>query len=157
MNNDSLRAAALFFVTYETVKRIPIEHSHLLAASLGEMIACIVRVPTEVMKQRMQAQQYTHLSQAMKHIFRTEGIFGFYRGYGTTLFREIPFTCIQFPLYEHLKVRWAIYQDKSLSWTQAALCGALAGGIAAAATTPLDVLKTRMILSPVISLIDSLD
>ncbi len=36
-----------------------------------------------------------------------------------------------------------------LSPLQGAVCGAIAGGIAAAATTPLDVAKTRVMLAKV--------
>ena len=72
---------------------------------------------------------------------------GLYRGYGITLMREIPFALIQFPIYERLKVEWAAYQGKDeVSPFQAAACGSVGGGIAAAATTPLDVLKTRLML-----------
>ncbi|KAK1120694.1 S-adenosylmethionine mitochondrial carrier protein-like, partial [Acipenser oxyrinchus oxyrinchus] len=50
------------FVTYEYMKTLlgsssspymaPVKH---MAASLGEIIACLIRVPTEVIKQRTQA------------------------------------------------------------------------------------------------------
>ncbi|KAK1120311.1 S-adenosylmethionine mitochondrial carrier protein-like, partial [Acipenser oxyrinchus oxyrinchus] len=55
--------AAAFFVTYEYMKTLlgsssspymaPVKH--MAAASLGEIIACLIRVPTEVIKQRTQA------------------------------------------------------------------------------------------------------
>src|SRR3954452_5946953 len=50
----SAPGAALFFVTYEHAKqRLPAHaaSTHMLAASLGEIAACAVRVPTEVVKQ----------------------------------------------------------------------------------------------------------
>jgi len=62
--------------------------------------------------------------------------------------REIPFTIIQFPLYEHMKSLWASYENvEKISPHKGALCGSIAGGFAAAVTTPLDVLKTRLMLS----------
>ena len=33
-----------------------------------------------------------------------EGILGFYSGFGITIMREIPFSLVQFPLYEYMKV-----------------------------------------------------
>lgn len=69
---------------------------------------------------------------------------------------QIPFTCIQFPLYERLKLVTA-KQGLSLSSVDdlparyAAACGSVAGGIAAAITTPLDVAKTRIMLSTRVS------
>ena len=43
--------SALFFLTYEHVKRMNYgggAKQHMLASSLGEIMACLVRVPTEV-------------------------------------------------------------------------------------------------------------
>ncbi|KAI9221171.1 S-adenosylmethionine transporter [Blastocladiella britannica] len=152
----SAPGAAAFFVTYEYCKALaktwlPDERYapavHMASASLGEVSACVIRVPTEVVKQRLQAGRYNSTTTALTSIFRAEGLAGFYRGYLSTVMREIPFTCIQFPLYEYLK-SYAAYR-KSLPVADpldAAMCGSVAGGIAAAITTPLDVIKTRVML-----------
>jgi hypothetical protein len=62
---------------------------HMTAASSGEIAACLVRVPTEVIKQRMQTNQYNSVVSAVTNIFRQEGAFGFYRGYLTTVIRDV--------------------------------------------------------------------
>jgi len=83
-----------------------------------------------------------------KDLVRSEGIKGFYRSYLTTVLREIPFSSIQFPLWEYLKYVCANYTKKEVCEPyQAAICGAIAGGFSAAITTPLDVAKTRITLS----------
>ncbi|KNC48990.1 carrier protein [Thecamonas trahens ATCC 50062] len=150
----SAPGAALFFTTYETAKShlTPLlgggPVTHMTAASLGEVAACCVRVPTEVMKQRLQTRQYDRLVDAARAAWKAEGIRAFFRGYGTTVMREIPFAFIQFPLYEAFKVRLAAVGDRSApSSVEAAACGSVAGGIAAAITTPLDVAKTRIMLA----------
>ncbi|CAG7852684.1 S-adenosylmethionine mitochondrial carrier protein AltName: Full=Mitochondrial S-adenosylmethionine transporter; AltName: Full=Solute carrier family 25 member 26 [Serendipita indica DSM 11827] len=154
----SAPGAAAFFTTYDTLKRnIKMPKgwepmSHLIAASCGEVVACLVRVPTEVIKSRTQTSSYGPLASSLasaRMTFQTHGIRGFYRGFGPTIMREIPFTSIQFPLYEFLKVRMADVRGKkrgSLLAHEAAVCGSIAGGVAAALTTPLDVLKTRVML-----------
>ncbi|KAI8336308.1 mitochondrial carrier domain-containing protein [Chlamydoabsidia padenii] len=151
----SAPSASLFFVTYEATKRALstsidpayVPFIHMVAASCGEVTACSVRVPTEVVKQRMQTKQFNTASSAVSNVIRTEGILGLYRGFLSTVAREIPFTCIQFPLYEYFKRVYANHYGRPAEPYQAALCGSVAGGIAAAITTPLDVCKTRIMLS----------
>ena len=131
----------------------PVEH--MLAASVGEVAACAVRVPTEVVKQRAQAFQYTSSMAALRAILeqrREIGLSGIwremYRGWSVTVMREIPFTVIQFPLWEAMKEwrRRKQGRDAISAW-ESAVFGSIAGAVAAGVTTPLDVLKTRMMLS----------
>ncbi|KAJ7916038.1 mitochondrial carrier domain-containing protein [Mycena leptocephala] len=150
----SAPGAAVFFAAYDTLKHNsphpahPV--THMFAASVAEVAACLVRVPTEVIKTRAQTSTYgpgqSSLS-AAKFILSSDGWGGFYRGFGSTIMREIPFTSIQFPLYELLKSRLSVFTGrKPLYAHEAAVCGSFAGGVAAALTTPLDVLKTRVML-----------
>lgn len=156
----SAPGASLFFVTYDGTKRLLIPAlrtkiddsrvadglSHMIAASAGEIAACTVRVPAEVVKQRTQAGLHKSSLEAFMSIMRnenSEGIRrGLYRGWGSTILREIPFTAIQFPLYEYLKTQLTSTNEN----IKGAICGSIAGGVAAAVTTPLDVIKTRLML-----------
>ncbi|KDR83113.1 hypothetical protein GALMADRAFT_238935 [Galerina marginata CBS 339.88] len=153
----SAPGAAAFFSTYETMKKtFPFSESlapvkHMISASVAEVAACLIRVPTEVVKTRTQTSTYGALGgssfAAAKLVLTNEGLRGFYRGFGITVMREIPFTSLQFPLYELLKLQLSRKLNrKPLYAHEAAVCGSIAGGIAAASTTPLDVLKTRVML-----------
>ena len=70
-----------------------------------------MRTPTEIVKQRMQTGVYESLLEALHETRVTEGLTGFYRGYWSMIAREIPFSFIQFPLWEGLKVRHTTYQS----------------------------------------------
>ncbi|KAK0455327.1 mitochondrial carrier domain-containing protein [Desarmillaria tabescens] len=148
----SAPGAAAFFSTYDTMKQVlPFQGplAHMISASVGEVAACLIRVPTEVIKTRTQTGSYGAAQSwgAAKRVLADDGLRGFYRGFGITVMREIPFTSIQFPLYELLKLRLSkIVHRKPLYAHEAAVCGSIAGGVAAALTTPLDVLKTRVML-----------
>lgn len=146
----SFPGAAMFFATYETTKtHIALENqtlTHLTAASIGEVIACLIRVPTENLKQNLQTNRFDNLKQAFQ-ILQTRG--GFYNGYVSTLMREIPFSCIQFPIWEFGK-DWVKDHSSNgeCSPIVSAALGSLSGAFAAACTTPLDVVKTRLMTSP---------
>ncbi|XP_048739783.1 mitochondrial S-adenosylmethionine carrier protein-like [Ostrea edulis] len=150
----SFPTAGFFFCAYEGVKVLGDEYLqqvwdpvlHMTAASVGETTACLVRVPVEVVKQRAQATQFSS-SEILRETLRTEGMRGLYRGYMSTLIREIPFSFIQFPLWEFFKKTWSSHQDHPVDPWQSSICGATAGCIAAGATTPLDVAKTRIMLA----------
>ncbi|XP_042309158.1 S-adenosylmethionine mitochondrial carrier protein isoform X3 [Sceloporus undulatus] len=147
--------AAAFFVTYEYTKSLlhtngspylrPI--THMLAASFGEVVACLIRVPSEVVKQRAQVSPSSSTLRILSNTLYEEGILGLYRGYKSTVIREIPFSLVQFPLWESLKDFWSWKQGHVVDSWQSAVCGAFAGGFAAAVTTPLDVAKTRIMLA----------
>jgi solute carrier family 25 (mitochondrial S-adenosylmethionine transporter), member 26 len=143
--------ASAFFLTYDSVKSLKLVNNdlinQLLAANAGEINACLIRVPIEVVKQRSQANLNKTTYEVFRETLKQEGIKGFYRGYLTTLLREIPFSSIQFPLWELLKLKLKQFNNKDCEPWQSALCGALSGAISAALTTPLDVAKTRIILS----------
>ncbi|SCV70142.1 BQ2448_1536 [Microbotryum intermedium] len=161
----SAPGASAFFTTYETLKaRLPAwipqlgtdEYApalHMLSASGGEIAACMIRVPTEVVKQRSQTATPPASGWPIaRSIWAISGLSGFYKGFGSTVVREIPFTCLQFPMYERMKLilarrRTASGKVSDLPSIEAAACGSVAGGISAALTTPLDVCKTRIMLS----------
>ncbi|KAJ9143485.1 hypothetical protein NKR23_g6701 [Pleurostoma richardsiae] len=132
---------------------------HMLAASAGEVAACAVRVPTEVVKQRAQAGQHggssaAALSAILARRHGPAGLAGvwreLYRGWGITVMREVPFTMVQFPLWEALKAwgrRRRRGDGRDVGGLESGLYGSAAGAVAAGVTTPLDVLKTRVMLS----------
>ncbi|KAA8652530.1 hypothetical protein EYZ11_002627 [Aspergillus tanneri] len=180
----SAPSAASFFIVYDGVKRslLPSSSSetpsrthliltHSLASSMGEMAACAVRVPTEVVKQRAQAGLFGGSSLlalkdilALRHPDATGGtkrgygqvVRELYRGAGITIAREIPFTVLQFTMWESMKEEYAKSMQRESSdpsgggqvpASTSAMFGSVAGAIAAGLTTPLDVIKTRVMLA----------
>ncbi len=168
----SMPSAASFFLVYDGVKRALIDpqrpspggqtSAHMLASSLGEVAACAIRVPTEVVKQRAQAGLFggsaLRAFQDIVALRRTDGaatmVRELYRGGAVTVMREIPFTIVQFSLWESLKARYSRRQHRRtgrpeglVTATESAVFGSVAGAVAAGLTTPLDVLKTRIMLA----------
>lgn len=82
------------------------------------------------MKQRQQAA-LEKLSPLLicKRAIETEGYLGLYRGFITTVLREIPFVLIQFPIWEWLKAQWYNAKKENLSFIEVAVCGSVSGNL----------------------------
>src|SRR5271167_3064154 len=77
----------------------------------------------------------------VKHL----GLMGLYKGASACLLRDVPFSAIYFPTYNHLKRDYfGESQTKKLGILQLLTAGAIAGMPAAYFTTPCDVIKTRL-------------
>ncbi|EHK17150.1 uncharacterized protein TRIVIDRAFT_42510 [Trichoderma virens Gv29-8] len=163
----TLPAAGVFFSTYETAKGVfgrhlpvpePITHS--LASGVAEMASCLVLTPGEVIKQNAQMLQAegsrnsTSLM-AFRRLLTTGSAGGLFTGYSALVARNLPFTALQFPLFENLRTRlWdrrlrlRENQTRGVGETGliAGASAGMAGGLAAFVTTPSDVIKTRMMV-----------
>ncbi|CAI7908427.1 unnamed protein product [Closterium sp. NIES-54] len=147
-----LPASAIFIGVYEPVKAYLLNAlpenisvaAHLAAGAAGGTAASLVRVPTEVVKQRMQTGQFPTAVNAVKTILSKEGFRGLYAGYGSFLLRDLPFDAIQFAIYEQLKIQLKKTLKRDLKDPEMAVVGAISGAITGAVTTPLDVIKTRL-------------
>lgn len=150
----SAPSAAVFFSTYETFKGVFKRanggkaewYHHSLSSSIGEFCACSVRVPTVMLGNNLQVGKYATLGEAAGAIYKAGGLPAFWNGFGTMVARDIPFAILQFPIYERTKLWIADYQGSPTSAIQGACCGSFAGSVAGAATTPLEVAKTRIFL-----------
>lgn len=78
----------------------------------------MIRVPVEVVKQRKQALLID--SERLK-------LHTLYRGYGSTVLRDLPFGLIQMPLWEYFKVCWKSKVQRDCTPIEGAICGSASG------------------------------
>lgn len=129
------------------------------------MASCTILAPAEVVKQNAQMLQgenglkkNTKISTSLR-AFRQLGGPGagarLFTGYTALVARNLPFTAIQFPLFEHIRSKlWESRTEGCEDRRRGLLeTGLIAGGsagsagaVAAYLTTPSDVVKTRMML-----------
>lgn len=153
----------LTFGSYEMYKEALLERFpnvkpifvYAMSAILGDLTGSGWLCPSEVVKQQMQAGMYKSTSEAVSSILQKKGVVGLYEGYFGGVARDVPFRVAQLTTFELTKAlalrlkakRQSIYDktgELELSPFEAAACGAVAGSISAAVTSPLDRIKTLL-------------
>ncbi|KAL9581405.1 MAG: hypothetical protein Q9212_003919 [Teloschistes hypoglaucus] len=159
----SFPGTLIFFGCYEWSKRhlidIGVHQSlaYLASGFVADLAASVVYVPSEVLKTRLQLQgrfnnpffksgyNYQSTLHATRTIIKQEGFAALFYGYRATLFRDLPFSALQFAFYEQ-EQKWAKQYagGKDIGLGLEILTATTAGGLAGVITCPLDVVKTRI-------------
>jgi solute carrier family 25 (mitochondrial S-adenosylmethionine transporter), member 26 len=136
---------------YHLLKRFGDKDSILavvIAAVIGDFASSIVKVPREIVTSRLQTSKGSSTAAITREIYSGQGLTGFFRGFWSTTARDCPFMVILFGSYESMKLRSSylpfVGDQQSLNMVISSLYGGISGGIAAFVTTPLDVIKTRI-------------
>ncbi|KAI2626262.1 mitochondrial carrier domain-containing protein [Xylaria nigripes] len=188
----TLPAAGTFFTVYEASKSLlgrqasvfsklpqPIVHSG--ASAIAECASCLVLTPAEVIKQNAQVlHQHSSNEGGHGHPYRRSTSLQSLRqlggadagrrllsGYTALVARNLPFTAIQFPIFEFARTQLWLWrrrrrrpgtaddrsgfgakggQDLFETGVVTGTSAGLAGSFAALITTPMDVVKTRIML-----------
>ncbi|OLN88305.1 putative mitochondrial carrier C12B10.09 [Colletotrichum chlorophyti] len=171
----TLPAAGIFFATYESMKKtisgasaLPQPAVHASASAIAEMASCVVLAPAEVIKQNAQMLRQQNYGggpgggrstslEALRQVTGSGAPRRLFSGYTALVARNLPFTAIQFPIFEHVRTAaWSARtggrpagEERGLVETAVVTGGSAgaAGAFAAFITTPSDVVKTRMMLS----------
>jgi solute carrier family 25 (mitochondrial S-adenosylmethionine transporter), member 26 len=152
-------SGAVKFATFESSKKwvnnnIPEKYhgaAEFICAAGAFLVCSFILVPGEVLKIRLQGGASTSLDGVVKSIFKSEGLGGFYKGYGATLMRDIPYTMLELGIYENIK-RWyrkskrCDTNDGKLTTRQELTAGLITGVVTGFMTTPLDTIKTKMMI-----------
>lgn len=168
----TIPSSGAFFTTYEALKRsikdatppnssiyLPQPAIHAAASGGAELVSCAVLTPAEVLKQNAQMlssrKRGSTSWEVLKHFRKNPS--RLWRGYTALAARNLPFTGIQFPVFEALKTHFIRRQQVrkggqavdgilERAWITAMSAG-IAGSGAAWITTPIDVVKTRIMLA----------
>ncbi|KAM0002893.1 putative mitochondrial carrier protein [Helianthus debilis subsp. tardiflorus] len=123
---------------------------HAGAGVCATVMSDAVFTPMDMVKQRLQlgiGGRYKGVWDCVKRVLREEGFGAFYASYRTTILMNAPFTAVHFATYEAAKRGLMGVSEESVSDERLvvhATAGAAAGALAAAVTTPLDVVKTQL-------------
>lgn len=173
-------AAAVYMLAFQALRtqlgsRFPRRRNDVvIAASAGiaNVAASLVRVPCEVLKQRLQVGLYPNVASALRSMITTPAaIPRLYAGLSAQLVRDVPLAATEFVVYENLKalalrrlrrqhqknndVASGKYdpaakhhqhpiQVTKLNRPYSLIVGAMAGAVSAIISNPADVVKTRL-------------
>ncbi|KAL4865633.1 hypothetical protein BDV12DRAFT_146765 [Aspergillus spectabilis] len=159
----SFPGTLIFFGVYEFTKRKMLDAgvnanvAYLSGGFFADLAASVVYVPSEVMKTRLQLQgrynnpyfksgyNYRSTGDACRTIIRQEGFSALFYGYRATIYRDLPFSALQFAFYEQeqrIAKEWVGSREIGLGLE--IFTAVTAGGMAGVLTCPMDVVKTRI-------------
>lgn len=129
----------------------------LSGVSCGGLASAVCN-PTDVVKVRMQAEntaagakpRYRHVFHAFSEIFKNEGMRGLYKGVSPTVQRAAVVASVELASYDEIKT--LLIQHAGMGSTAASThltASILAGFLCTIASSPLDVIKSRVMNQPV--------
>ncbi|OSX80988.1 hypothetical protein BU14_0027s0014 [Porphyra umbilicalis] len=158
--------------------RLPPAWRTAAAAVVGDVTGSLWLTPGELIKQKVQAGGAGGAVGVARRMWAAGGAGAFYQGYASQVARDVPFRVIQLVTYEELRRAYVGAKARrarpagaavappsaaaaaaggapkvAVSGVEGMLLGAAAGSFTAAVTTPLDVVKTRMMTAEVGALV----
>ncbi|SLM37605.1 solute carrier family 25 member 38 [Lasallia pustulata] len=140
--------------------------ANLATGAFARATVGFIMMPITVIKVRYESSLFSYKSiwGASTSILKTEGIKGFFSGFGATATRDAPYAGLYVLFYEQSKRRLSSLQEVPLLSQRVApensgmrnstsasinfVSGVLAAGLATAITNPFDAVKTRLQLMP---------
>ena len=122
---------------------------NIASGSVAGMSQVIVTNPLEITKIRLQVHGELHPNQPLSlyKVVSELGFKGLYRGSASCMMRDIPFSAIYFPTYSIFRGKLSDEEGK-ITGTNQMIAGTGAGVCSSSATTPADVIKTRLQVKP---------
>jgi hypothetical protein len=150
----AMPGVALYLTTYDKTKdyvsefhpTVPASVNHLGSGFLAEAVSCVVWVPIDVTKERLQSQtsdvagRYKNSLDAVRTCLRLEGLRGLYKGYFSTLASFGPYSAFYFTFFEMAMQ----YQYSSVPFVQSMTAAAIGNTMSCILTNPLELVKVRM-------------
>lgn len=154
----ALPCTVIYFVSYEQLRyKMKTNYNSLtgttnqpmwiplIAGATARSTAVTMVSPLELIRTKMQSKKLTfsEIKAALSQVIKVEGYKGLFRGLGSTLLRDVPFSGMYWTTFEYVKIFFEKEDSEKNSFAFNFFCGCVAGSIAALVTLPFDVIKTH--------------
>ena len=129
-------------------------HYEMFAGAAAGLCQVVATTPMELLKIQLQVSgrnagagvtsESPSAIKVARNLIKEKGIGGVYKGLGATIIRDVPFSCLYFPLFAYLNSKGYGPNGEKPHPVHSLICGLGAGMFSAGAVTPLDVIKTRL-------------
>lgn len=106
MNAGTYFASLHFFVNRMKGMELGEHRTNSIASALARVVQSVSCNPLVIIKTRMEVlsfNEYSGLGDAIRKIYTTEGLGGFFTGLKVSLIRDVPFSGVYFPIYSICK------------------------------------------------------
>lgn len=146
---NTKKALALWSVAFNMKSIIP---AHILNPLLDFLSSCvstficsIISTPQMVVTDRIMANVYPSLFTAVRRIYKTEGIRGFYVGWLPAIMQKIPSYALTWMMFQQLKIAFKNVKGRPGTAFENTCLGSAAGAGACSIMIPVDTIKTRIV------------
>eukprot|EP00977_Amphora_coffeiformis_P011230 scaffold2702_cov168-Amphora_coffeaeformis.AAC.10 len=148
--SDAVGGAIKFSVWETWKKKFTDPRLVWVGAAVAFMAASVVIAPGEFLKQQLQMSQYDSLVDAAISVYQQDGPAGFFLGYDAVVLRDVPHTILELCLYDIFKRSGSFFRRQGSSskeeGTNPVLAAAMTGCVAGFLTTPMDAIKTKVMV-----------
>jgi hypothetical protein len=151
----SVPAMAIYLSSYDQSKDVISRHTDwapngfgtsIISGIIAEAASGVLFVPMEVLKEKLQVSRTNQtVFQLISSLYKSHGLYGFYRGFGLTMSVYVPYSVTYFVTYEKLKT-FFLERDprvENLSFGTHLGCAFVSAALGAAVSNPMDVVHTR--------------
>ena len=130
-------------------KKQTTSYGHLFTGGIAGAVSRTATSPLERLRILQQTASKDYIGKgsiwSFKHMYKTEGMKGFFKGNGATIAKIAPFSAFEFYFYALFKEKlYPNIEKKNLSNMQKLTAGGLTGACAQFLVYPMDLVKTYL-------------
>ncbi|EAN31904.1 Mitochondrial carrier family protein [Theileria parva strain Muguga] len=139
---------SIFLYTYDNIKS---DVTPPVASLISRFISLVLSQPLDCMRTYYQATLYTSQRVTFKGIVKNNGFMSLYKGFNSTMIRDVPFSIIHWPINEFLYDKitsLGVYKRRKMNRFESIVipfgCGTVSSLIATFISQPFDIVKTNL-------------